>query len=95
MQILASFEPPKFGSEGRPCLRSRSRYGPCPLRQAADGSDPISPTIDRDGLSSSAALPYAGERIFMRHHNMWVSAFGSGVGLSGVPGPQNGGYAGL
>jgi hypothetical protein len=30
----------------------------------------------------------------MRHHNMWVSAFGLKMGISGIVGPQNGGYAG-
>jgi hypothetical protein len=39
-------------------------------------------------------LTYAGERIFMRYHNMWVSAFGSGRWLPNVFDPQNGGYAG-
>jgi hypothetical protein len=49
--------------------------------------DPISPSSDRDGLWSSAALPYAGERIFMRHHDTWLSAFVPWIGLSGVFGP--------
>jgi len=51
MQILASFEPPKFRSEGRRRLHPRSLFGPCP-RQAADRSGPRSLTIGRDGLSS-------------------------------------------
>jgi hypothetical protein len=49
--------------------------------------DPISPTSDRDGLSSSSVL-YAGGRIFMRHHDMWGSAFGSVAGSSGVSGTE-------
>jgi hypothetical protein len=32
--------------------------------------DPISLTIARDGQPSSAALPHAAERIFMRCHDM-------------------------
>jgi hypothetical protein len=31
----------------------------------------------------------------MRHHDMPVSAFGPGIGLSGVVGPQNGDYTGF
>jgi hypothetical protein len=34
MQMLARFEPPKFGSEGRSPLWPRSRSGPRPLRPA-------------------------------------------------------------
>jgi hypothetical protein len=33
--------------------------------------------------------------MFMRHHDMWVSTFGPRLELSGVVGPQNGGYAGF
>jgi len=72
MRISASFESPKFRSEGCRCLHPRSRTGARP-HQATDRPDPISPTIDRGGISS--ALLYAGERIFMRHHDMWVFAF--------------------
>jgi hypothetical protein len=43
MQVLAGFEPPKFGSEGRPACEGASRKGarPCPLRPcvAARASD--------------------------------------------------------
>jgi hypothetical protein len=84
MQILASFEIPKFRSEGRRCLRHRSRSGVCPC-QAADYPDPISPTIPRDSIASSA-FPYAGERIFMGHHEIWVSPFGPGTRLSVLSG---------
>jgi hypothetical protein len=42
--------------------------------------DTVSPTGDRDGLSSSS-LPYAAERIFMRQHDMWGSTFGAGMRL--------------
>jgi hypothetical protein len=70
-----------FRSEGRRRPRPRSRSGARP-GQAADCLDPISLTIDRDGISS--ALTYPGERISMRHHNMWKSAFGPGAMLSRV-----------
>jgi hypothetical protein len=33
-----------------------------------------------------AVIPFTGERIFMRHHDMWVPALGLGAGLSGVIG---------
>jgi hypothetical protein len=56
--------------------------------------DPISPSSDRDGPSSSSIL-CAGGSIFMRHHDMGVSAFGPRMGLPGVVDPQNGGYAGF
>jgi hypothetical protein len=49
--------------------------------------DPISPSSDRDGLASSSVL-YAGGRVFMRHHDMWGSAFGPGAGASGVLGSE-------
>jgi hypothetical protein len=67
MQLLASFEPLKFRSEGCRHLDPRSRTGARP-RQGAWRSDLISTTIQRDGRSS--ALPCAAERIFMRRHNM-------------------------
>jgi hypothetical protein len=44
---------------------------------------PKSVTIDPNGLPPSSTLLYAGERIFMRHHDMWASAFGLGTGSSG------------
>jgi hypothetical protein len=65
---------------------------PDPARQP---TAPQSLTIARDGMWSSAVLTHAGECIFMRHHNLWVSASGPRMGLSGVVGPQNGGYAGF
>jgi len=81
MQILAGFESQKFGGEGRSRQRPRSRTGARP-RQAADSSDPVTPTIDRDGLPSS--LLYAAcRRIFMRHHDIWGLAFAPGAGSSG------------
>jgi hypothetical protein len=88
MQILAGFETQKFGGGGRSNPDPLSRTGARP-RQAADRSDPLSLAIERDGLSSSAFL-YAGERIFMRHHDMWASIFGFGMGFSAVSGPQTG-----
>ena len=36
--------------------------------------------------SPTAFVSYASERIFMRHHDMWVAALGHGAGLSGVIG---------
>ena len=53
MQILASFEPLKFRSEGRLRPHPRSRIGARPC-QAAYCPDSASLTIDRDGISSSA-----------------------------------------
>jgi hypothetical protein len=91
MQILASFESPRFRSEGRHCLLPRRVPVPAP---ASPPTAPISVTIARDGLWSWATLTYAGERVFMRHHNMWVSAFGPGTWLAGVFDPQNGRNAG-
>jgi hypothetical protein len=91
MQILASFEPSKFRSEGHRCMRHRSRSGAAPARPP---TAPMSPTIDRDGLPS-VALPHAGERIFMQYHHIELSAFGRGTWLPGVFGPQNAGYAGF
>ncbi len=67
-------------SPSLPFLRAHPRY---PVRlsppEAADPSDPISSTVDRDGISS-LAFPYTAERIFMRHHDMWVFVFGPGTG---------------
>jgi hypothetical protein len=39
MQILESFEPPKFRSEGRPAREGASRKGvrPCPQRARGEG----------------------------------------------------------
>jgi hypothetical protein len=42
MQILESFEPPKFRSEGRRRMRPWSRSGPCPLRPHLHGWEPRS-----------------------------------------------------
>jgi hypothetical protein len=58
----------KFGGEGRGRQWPRSRYGAHP-RPTAERPDPISLAIDRDDTSS--AVLYAGERIFMRHHDLW------------------------
>jgi hypothetical protein len=49
--------------------------------------DPIPPSSDRDGPSSSSVL-YAAGRIFLRYHDMWGSVFGRGVGSSGVFGSE-------
>ena len=38
------------------------------------------------GRCPTAFVHYATERIFMRHHEMWVLAIGQGSGLSGVIG---------
>ena len=55
---------------------------------AVSAPDPISPSSDRDGPSSSSVL-YAGGRISVRHHDIWGSAFGPGaVGEFGSEGPR-------
>jgi hypothetical protein len=73
MRILAGLETRNLAA-GVAAVRAPGRLQvPAPLFLA----------IERDDLPSSA-LPYAGERISMRHHDMWASASGPVVGLSGV-----------
>jgi len=64
----SEFQTPEISQRGLRTLLAPVGLG-CPPPLGTDGSDPLSPTIDRDGLSS-AALPYAGERIFIQHHNI-------------------------
>ena len=53
MQKLASFESPKFGSEGYSALWARSRSGPCPLRPHLYGGDLDLEVIHQRGVASA------------------------------------------
>jgi hypothetical protein len=80
VRILAGLQTQKFGGGGRGRQRPGRLRVPGPARPP---TAPVSLASDRDGLPSSA-LPDAGERIFMRHHDMWASTFGPVAGLSAV-----------
>ena len=82
------------------CANSRWGATPTTSPRAAEGSRPTADGgrfgIGQDVIQSArgrrirfppAVLPYASGRIFMLHHDMWVSAIGPGAGRRALSAP--------